>query len=329
MSAPKIFVMTALAAFSIIAAVSYLKKDQPSEQEVTEPSVELTLSSLENQISPQTPSHEPRKGESVSASDFPSIDRMYQLFTQTASKLPIVETISYSSAVSWLKGRPAWIADYAAYYSTSRHFIARSMHGKADYFNQSISSGSKFNVFRRDKNIQFHLLVDLTLRKMGLYYFDQDSKERVMLKTYNIGVGRIDPSKASGCLTPLGTYTLGDKVAIYTTGVVGFFQDQKTEMIRIFGSRWIPFDLALEGASEPARGYGIHGAPWVTDAKTGALIENRDCIGKYDSDGCVRLKMDDMEELFAVVITKPTFVHIVKHFNDASLPGVEVAVPTR
>ncbi|MBI3508532.1 MAG: hypothetical protein HY069_02695 [Chlamydiia bacterium] len=82
--------------------------------------------------------------------DFPEIDRIFQLFsTTTSSQLPIVETISYSSAVPWHKGRPAWIADYAIYYNTSRHFIARSLNGKADYFTQTVAEKSKFNVFRK------------------------------------------------------------------------------------------------------------------------------------------------------------------------------------
>lgn len=331
MSAPKVFLITALAAFSLVAAVSFWKRGKNASDDM--PSQRLPQQSSQtasDQINIAASLDTGVKANKSSAhSDFPSIDRMYQLFSFSQTKLPIVETLSYSSTVSWLKGRPAWIADYAAYYGTSRHFIARSMHGKPDYFNQTVASGSKFNVFRRDKNIQFHLLVDITLRKMALYYYDIDTKERVMLKTYVVGVGRIDPSRPSGSLTPLGTYTLGDKVAIYSPGVTGFFQDQKTEMIRIFGTRWIPFGMALEGATEPAKGYGIHGAPWGVDAKSGSLIENKDCIGKYESDGCIRLKLEDMEELFSVVITKPTFVHIVKNFSESSLPGVEVAVPTR
>ena len=98
----------------------------------------------------------------------------------------------------WLKGRPAWIADYAAYYNTSRHFIARSLNGKPDYFSQKVSQGSSFNVFRKDKNIQFFLLVDVSRCKMGFYYIDLDTNESILLKTYRVGLGRLDTSKASG-----------------------------------------------------------------------------------------------------------------------------------
>jgi lipoprotein-anchoring transpeptidase ErfK/SrfK len=52
-------------------------------------------------------------------------------------------------------------------------------------------------------------------------------------------------------------------------------------------------------------------------------------IGAYDSDGCIRLSSADIEELFSIVLTKPTFVEIVKDFHEAKLPGVEVAAPSR
>ncbi len=261
--------------------------------------------------------------------DFPVIDRIHQLFTTGPNKLPIVETITYSSSVSWLKGRPAWVADYAAHYATSRHFIARSLNGKADYFSQKISTGSRFNVFRKDKHINFYLLIDYSRCKMGFYYVDLDTHERVLLKTYSVGLGRSDPQAPVGSLTPLGKYSLGSKVAIYKPGVMGLYQGVQTEMVSVFGTRWIPFDREFEGATASAKGYGIHGAPWSLDPQTGQWVENRDGIGKFESDGCIRLALEDIEEIFSIVITKPTFVEIVKDFHEAKLPGVEVAIPTR
>lgn len=261
--------------------------------------------------------------------DFPNIDRVFQLFTTGPSKLPIVETVNYSSSVPWLKGRPAWIADYATHYSTSRHFIARSLNGKPDYFSQKVAEGSKFNVFRTDKHFQFYLLVDVSRCKMGFYYVDLDTNERVLLKTYRVGLGRIDATKASGTLTPLGRYALGSRVAIYQPGMTGIYQDQKIEMIRVFGTRWIPLDQEIERTSAPAKGYGLQGAPWMENSATGQLAENAQVIGAYDSDGCIRLSSADIEELFAIVLTKQTFIEIVKDFHEAKLPGVEVAAPSR
>lgn len=271
----------------------------------------------------------PRKIESPK-DDFPNIDRVFLLFSTGPSKLPIVETVTYASTVPWLKGRPAWVADYAAHYNTSRHFIARSLNGKPDYFSQKVVEGSKFNVFRTDKKIQFCLLVDVSRCKMGFYYIDLDTNERILLKTYRVGLGRIDASKPSGTLTPLGRYSLGQRVAIYKPGVTGFYQDQKVEMMRVFGTRWIPFDQELERTTHPAKGYGLHGAPWAVDQETGQLSENREAIGAYDSEGgCICMNSEDIEELFSIMLTKPTFIEIVKDFHEAKLPGNEVAVPSR
>jgi hypothetical protein len=262
--------------------------------------------------------------------DFPNIDRIFQLFTTGPSQLPIVETINYASSVPWLKGRPAWIADYATYYNTSRHFIARSLNGKPDYFSQKVIEGSQFNVFRKDKKINFCLLVDVARCKMGFYYIDLDTNERVLLKTYRVGLGRIDATKPSGTLTPLGRYTLGSRVAIYKSGMMGFYQDQKVEMIQIFGTRWIPLDQGLDRDTvPPAKGYGLQGAPWIVNPATGQMLENRETVGSYDSNGCIYLNSEDIEELFAIVLTKPTFIEIVKDFHEARLPGVEVAAPSR
>lgn len=331
MSFPKIIFMGALALFTAIGSVAAYKKltraqNLPQPKKMVQP-----VATFKEPVRVMAPPPPPPPATPVSPivntdkkADFPKVDRIHQLFSTGAAKLSIVETVTYTSRVSWLKGRPAWIADYASYYGTSRHFIARSLNGKADYFSQAVSPGQKFNVFRKDKQINFYLLVDVSRCKMGFYYVDLDTHERVLLKTYQIGLGRLDPSKAGGTLTPMGKYSLGSKVAIYKPGVSGYFQDRKVEMISVFGTRWIPFDQELEGCSAPSKGFGIHGAPWTVDHKSGKLVENLDCIGKYDSDGCVRLSEQDMEELFSIVITKPTYVEIVQDFTVAKLPGNEV-----
>lgn len=317
--------------FSVVGGMALFKKKKvaiPSDslpvEQVSVPKKDVVSDA--SPVSPQPPSLFPIAPKGM---DVPNIDRVSQLFSTGPSLLPIVETITYSSSVAWLKGRPAWIADYAVYYNTSKHFISRSLSGGPDYFSQKVQSGSRFNVFKKDKKIEFHIACDISRLKMALYYLDVGTQERVLLKTYPVGLGRIDSSKPSGTLTPLGSYSLGDRVAVYKSGVVDFFHDQKTEMIRIFGTRWIPFDQEVGGSFESAKGYGINGAPWVVDPKTGELTENREVIGRYDSDGCIRMFLEDVEELYAIVVTKPTFIHIGKNFQDIALPGVEVAAPSR
>jgi lipoprotein-anchoring transpeptidase ErfK/SrfK len=252
------------------------------------------------------------------------VDRIDGLFATDSSKLPIVETITYTSRVPWMIGRPAWITDYASYYHTSRHFIARSLNKIPDYMKQDVKPGDRFNVITNEKPIEFHLVIDVSKSKMKFYYYDVEENTRVFLKKYDVGLGRKDSQKASGFLTPIGTYKLGEKVAVYRPGVMGYFKNQKIEMIQVFGTRWIPFEKEIENCSEQARGFGLHGSPWRL--KRGDLVEDREHIGKYDSDGCVRLNSEDIEEIFAVVITKPTFIHIVPDFSQANLPGEEKAI---
>ena len=316
----KYFLIGTVALFGAIGFVGWMKRNPKPPQPRQELVQEIPIP---KKAEPVAKAPEPKKPpEQKVAESLPDADRIQQLFALDSSKLPIVETVSYTSRVPWLKGRPAWIADYASYYGTSRHFIARSLNKKVDYLTQKVSPGDRFNVFKKDKNINFHLLIDLSRCKMWFYYIDLDSNERVLLKTYKVGLGRLDPRKASGCLTPTGKYSLGEKIAIYKPGTMGLFQDQKTEMIRIFGSRWIPFEGEIEGCTEPAKGLGLHGAPWILDAG-GQLVEDKAKIGKYDSDGCIRIAANDIEEIFSIVITKPATVELVKDYREAKLPGKE------
>lgn len=336
MSVAKFFIGGGFILFAGVGLVGYLKKQAPKTpkqsgfetvvQEIAIPRKESFQKAPPPVAMASAPAPQPAAGTEAPSDDLPDADRIQQLFATDASKLPIVETLSYTSRAFWIKGRPAWIADYASYYNTSRHFIARSLNRKADYFSQKISPGDRFNVFKKDKNIHFHLLVDISRCRMWFYYIDLDQNERVLLKTYPVGMGRLDAKRKSGSLTPLGKYSLGEKIAIYKPGTLGFFRDEKIEMVRIFGTRWIPFENELEGCTESAKGFGIHGAPWNEDLETHTWVEDRGKIGKADSDGCVRLYSEDIEEIFSIVITKPTTIEFVKDFHDAALPGVEKAI---
>jgi hypothetical protein len=298
----KYFIVAAVLLFGTIGVMGWMK-NRPATPKA-EPIQEFSLGTSSAPIPiPTGPTH---------SDPFQEIDRIAQLFALDSSDLSsIVETVSFTSRVPWLKDRPAWIADYASHYQTSRHFIARSLNQKTDYLNQKVHPGDRFNVFRKDKNIRFHLLVDLS--KCRMWFYCLDGNEKILLKTYRVGVGKVNSHTASGFTTPLGKYTLGEKVAIYKPGVTGYFQDDKVEMIRVFGTRWIPFDKEVEGKGEQVKGLGIHGLPWLE--ATDGLVEDRSKIGKYDSDGCIRMASEDVEEIFAIVITKPTTVEIVKEFK--------------
>lgn len=295
---------------------------KPKEKAVERPVEKVATPAAQQLPSPTQPLPADVKPVARPNEILPDANRIEELFSVKGPKLPIVETVTYKSRVAWQKGRPAWLSDYAGHYKTSRHFIARSLNGKPDYFKQDLAEGGRFNVLRADKNINFHLVIDLSRCKMWFYYHDVDTNDRVLLKTYSVGLGRVDSSKASGLLTPLGTYTLGDKIAIYKPKTMGHFNGEPAEMVCIFGSRWIPFDKEVSKCSAQAKGFGIHGVPWLANEK-GVLTQDSSSLGKYQSDGCVRLASADIEEIFAIVITRSTYVELVKDFHDAVLPGVE------
>lgn len=336
MSFPKILLAISGFLFCIIIVAAYLKSDKGAEglqiAETEKAPLEVELDREIRLVEAPIPPHVAAVSPAVTEQDaekpavrsqvVPDANRIAEFFNKNDPRLPIVQTITYKSRVEWQKGRPAWLSDYAAHYSTSRHFIARSLNGKPDYFKQDVAEGDRFNVLHPEKHISFYLLIDASRSKMWFYYLDKDSNERVLLKTYSVGLGRIDSSKASGMLTPLGKYSLGEKIAIYKPKTMGLHNGQKTEMIRIFGTRWIPFGSEVSGATAPAEGFGIHGVPWIPNEK-GELVENIGSLGKYESDGCIRLGTPDMEELFAIIITRPTTVELVKDFFEAKLPGIE------
>ena len=336
MSFPKILLICTVILFTVIAISATIKQirkassnekitektDSPREEApIKEPSPIKEVALVKN-TQEIIPTLSPIPAPERTGFPLPEVDRMNEFFNKNDPKFPVVQTVIYKSRVPWQKGRPAWLSDYASHYSTSRHFIARSLNGKADYFKQDVSEGDRFNVFNLEKHITFYLLIDTSRCKMWLYYIDSDSHERVLVKTYNVGLGRIDPMKPSGLLTPLGSYTLGSKIAIYKPKVMGFYNGQKMEFIRIFGTRWIPFDKEINGCTAPAEGFGIHGLPWLPNEK-GDLTEQVESLGKYESDGCVRLSTQDIEELFAVIITRKTVIELVKDFYEAQLPGIE------
>ncbi|MGK5594235.1 MAG: L,D-transpeptidase [Parachlamydiaceae bacterium] len=335
MSLAKILLITAIILFGLIGGAAFFKKSKKQDPISYDPTPELVVEEIElaqdflpNSAKSTPPSSQkeeeplqeqttetPTDDLNISVDQDDEEDRIEEFFNRVDPRLPIVETLTYKSRVNWLKGRPAWLSDYAAHYETSRHFIARSLNGKPDYLKQDIAEGDRFNVLRKDLNYQFHLVIDISTCKMRFYYIDLDSKDRVLLKTYRVSLGRSDSKKASGLLTPLGRYEVGSKVAIYKPNVMGFHKGQRIEMIRTFGTRWIPFEKEISDCTEPAKGFGLHGVPWVQEGNK--LVEDSASLGKYESDGCIRLATPDIEEIFAIIITKPTTVELVKNFSQA------------
>jgi L,D-transpeptidase catalytic domain len=320
MSVAKSLLVASCLLFGAIGVVAFVKHRGALPEASIAESVEISLNQERKSL--PVPIEEPIAAVASLREDLPNADRMALFFNTGWPKLPIVETVTYSSRVDWHGGRPAWVADYAAHFKTSRHFIARSLNGDLDYLSQNVSNGDRFNVLSQNKNIEFYLVVDLTRCRMWVYYLDLDKSERVLLTSYPVGVGRAEKGKASGLLTPLGKYTLGSKVAVYRPGTMGLYNNEKTEMIRVFGTRWIPFEQEVKGCTAPARGFGIHGCPWIE--RSGELVEDLAGLCDHTSDGCIRLRTSDIEELFSVIISRPTTIELVRDFFESTPPGKEV-----
>ncbi len=203
----KIFIIAFVLLFGAIGITGWMK-NRPKVTKPAESVQEIALGTSEAPI--------PIK-QGMAAQEAPEVDLIPQLFALDSSELPIVETISFTSRVPWLKDRPAWIADYASHYQTSRHFIARSLNKKADYFTQKVHPGDRFNVFKPGRDIKFHLVVDLSKSRMWFYYLD--GHERVLLKTYRVGLGKKDTHRPSGSLTPVGKYMLGENFSMLDVAI--------------------------------------------------------------------------------------------------------------
>ena len=103
------------------------------------------------------------------------------------------------------------------------------------------------------------------------------------IKQYPVGTGESDK-------TPEGKFVIENKLknpVWYSPDGIYQFGDPKN----VLGTRWIGFE-----DKKGLYGYGIHG---TTDP---------DSIGKEMSNGCVRLKNEDVEDLFDYVKTKMTVV---------------------
>lgn len=331
MTVPRLLFLVSLLLFGVIGFAAFFKKKSGQDLSLSQI---IRIEVEPDFVKAQEPSSsfESPKGASLkeisqnesTPFSFPDskTDRIEEFFNKRDPKLPIVETVVYKSHVPWLKGRSAWIADYASHYKTSRHFIARSLNGKADYNKQDVSDGVRFNVLRNDIDFEFYLVADIKTCQMHFYYWDKASDERVFLKTYPIGIGRPDHSSPSGSLTPLGKYLLGDKIAVYRPKSQGLYQGKKIEMVKVFGTRWIPFSEEVQDCTAPAEGLGIHGLP-LSPNEQGELVENTEALGQKESDGCLRLATKDIEELFSIIISRQTTIEIVSEFALAKPPGKE------
>lgn len=333
MSLSRIFFLLSLTLFSLIGGVALYKKNNSHRihKNHVVAQEEVDLPRIMDQASPPVPSPVLPPVSQDPVVDCPqeeekpvviehdlSEEGLSALFIK-GSTAPIVETITYKRRVPWKTRGVAWLVDYANHYKTSLDFMYRSLNGGKGYKPVTVSDGARFNVFKNNLAFRFHLVVSLSACRLRLYYVIPGEKKVVFLKSYQVCLGKKNPSKVSECLTPLGTYVLGDRVATFRPKMMGMHKGKKVELIQVFGSYWIPFEKSLGDCSEPAKGFGIHGTPLHRDTDSGALQEDNSSIGHFESDGCIRLANKDMQELFSVISTHTTYVELVPAFDQSKL----------
>jgi len=330
MSLPKIFLLVSLSLFSLIGVLALVKRPVvPKEQTPPAARQEVTLALLEppkepvRATPPPAPKAPPVEEPAVVIEHDAEAEGLSALFAKN-SVCPIVETVAYKSHVPWKLHRSAWLIDYAQHYKTPLDFIYGSLNGSADFSPRNVSEGMPIRVLKKDLPFRFHIVVSLSSCRLRLYYVIPKERRAVFLKSYPVGLGRKDPSRPSGFLTPIGLYRLGSKVGVFHPKMTGMYRGKKVELVRVFGGYWMPFEKEIRGCSDPAKGLGIHGVPMDRDEHTGTLMENTSSLGHYESDGCIRLAGKDVHELFAVVSTRETFVEIVPTFQHSALMRGEI-----
>lgn len=147
-------------------------------------------------------------------------------------------------------------------FNTSYELIMR-LNGK---YRTNIRIGERLKIIKGP----FDILVDKSDFKLTL------SLNNRYIKQYNIGIGKEDK-------TPVGEFEIEEKMekpVWYSGDGVYPFGHPKN----ILGTRWIGFKDKPD-----LYGYGIHGTA------------DPDSIGKSESNGCIRLKNPDVEDLYAFV----------------------------
>jgi len=133
----------------------------------------------------------------------------------------------------------------------------------------------------------FRIVIERSTKR--LFLLDNDG----IFKRYEVGLGR------PGQETTLGTYRVGNKQKDPTWFKPGYGPIPPDDPRNELATRWMPMVPEEEGLPTDL---GIHGtiAP--------------ETIGEYDSNGCVRMYTDEVEELYDLVV-RATPVEVVEVFS--------------
>ncbi|MHB9139061.1 MAG: L,D-transpeptidase, partial [Victivallaceae bacterium] len=162
-----------------------------------------------------------------------------------------------------------FLQNIASAHNTSIELIQLSNRMKSS--DSSIWEGRVFRIYKGDWNIR------ISKQNMLLHLYDGNK----LFKIYHVGIGRENR-------TPEGVFVVRSKIkepVWYSPNgkIIPYAGAQNS-----IGSRWI--SLSPEGVTDKGlRGYGIHGTA------------DPDSIGKMVSNGCVRMRNAEVEELFMII----------------------------
>jgi lipoprotein-anchoring transpeptidase ErfK/SrfK len=170
------------------------------------------------------------------------------------------------------------LAKIASKFNTTVNAIQRS--NGLDQTNPTIFPKQSFYIYKGDWQIR-------VIKEKFLLVLT-NGPERVV-KTYLIAIGRNDR-------TPTGTFQITDKQVEpdwWQPGRIVKYGDPEN----VLGTRWMGIDpIAEEGTDGTLNGFGIHGT-WEPDS-----------IGSSASLGCVRMRNEQVEDLFDIVPYKTRVV---------------------
>lgn len=162
-----------------------------------------------------------------------------------------------------------------------------------------IGDEAKLSVGQRLKWTPKDFRIVIERSKCRVFLLDSDG----IFKRYSCGLGK------PGHETTLGMYKIGNKEKDPVWHKPGEGPIPPGDPRNLLGTRWMPMVPVQEGL--PAD-LGIHGAPDPTT------------VGAFTSNGCARMKMEEVEELYDLVV-RSTPVQVVEIVDPANLDTLALA----
>ncbi|HRI86961.1 MAG TPA: L,D-transpeptidase family protein [Candidatus Hydrogenedentes bacterium] len=162
-----------------------------------------------------------------------------------------------------------------------------------------LTEDARLNLNQRLKWTPKDFRIVIERSKCRLFVLDSDG----IFKRYYCGLGK------PGHETTIGVYKIGNKEKDPVWHKPGEGPIPAGDPRNLLGTRWMPLVPVQEGLPKDL---GIHGAP---DPST---------VGSFTSNGCARMKMEEVEELYDLVV-RSTPVQIVESIDPATINALAIA----